>query len=108
MLHHRSIDTLTENGKEIANELNQDWKTHSDTEVILEAFVKWGPDFANKLKFSIAIHPGETLKEVLKGENMSFIELSHKCKLSKSLIQDIVNGKADITEKVAEELEKVF
>lgn len=49
------------NYQEIAAELNQNWKTHSDTEVILEAFVKWGPDFVEKLNgmFALAIYDKE-------------------------------------------------
>ena len=33
------------NFQEIAQKLNVPLKTTSDTEVIIEAFVKWGPDF---------------------------------------------------------------
>lgn len=46
------------NYKEIASELNISFKTTSDTEVILEAFEKWGVDFVNKLNgmFAIAIY----------------------------------------------------
>lgn len=45
------------NFKEIASELKLKLKTNSDTEVILEAFVKLGHDFVNKLNgmFAIAI-----------------------------------------------------
>ena len=46
------------NYKEVANNLKiVKWKTSSDSEVILEAFVKWGPNFINKLNgmFAIAI-----------------------------------------------------
>jgi len=47
------------NYKEVAKNLNIiNWKTSSDTEVILEAFVKWGLNFTNKLNgmFAIAIY----------------------------------------------------
>lgn len=46
------------NYKTIAKDLKKDFKTTSDTEVILEAFVLWGIDFVNKLNgmFSIAIY----------------------------------------------------
>ncbi|MBA3900249.1 MAG: asparagine synthase (glutamine-hydrolyzing) [Bacteroidetes bacterium] len=46
------------NFKEIAQELNISLKTTSDTEVILEAFVKWGPEFVNRLNgmFALAIY----------------------------------------------------
>ena len=47
------------NYKEIALKLgNINWKTSSDTEVILEAFVKWGTDFIDELNgmFAMAIY----------------------------------------------------
>ncbi|MDA3910678.1 MAG: asparagine synthase (glutamine-hydrolyzing) [Bacteroidales bacterium] len=46
------------NYKEIAEELNLDFRTTSDTEVLLEAFEEWGVTFVNKLNgmFSIAIY----------------------------------------------------
>ena len=47
------------NYKEVANNLNiLNWKTSSDSEVILEAFIKWGVDFVNELNgmFAIAIY----------------------------------------------------
>ena len=46
------------NFQEIATELNVKTKTTSDTEVILEAFAKWGPDCVNKFNgmFAIAIY----------------------------------------------------
>ena len=31
------------------------WKTSSDTEVILEAFCKWGPDFVSELNGSFLL-----------------------------------------------------
>ncbi|MBP7496878.1 MAG: asparagine synthase (glutamine-hydrolyzing) [Bacteroidales bacterium] len=45
------------NFKEIAKELEIEFNTTSDTEVIIEAFVRWGPDFVNKCNgmFAIAI-----------------------------------------------------
>ena len=47
------------NYKEIAKKLvDVNWKTSSDTEVILEAFAKWGVDFVHELNgmFAIAIY----------------------------------------------------
>jgi len=46
------------NFQEIAASLNQTFKTTSDTEVILEAFIKWGPSFVHQLNgmFSIVIY----------------------------------------------------
>lgn len=56
------------NYQEIAKELLESghgpFRTHSDTEVILEAFFAWGPDFVQKLNgmFAIAITELETGK----------------------------------------------
>src|SRR5688572_1745859 len=46
------------NFQEIAQKLDVPLKTTSDTEVIIEAFVKWGPDFVQELNgmFAIAIY----------------------------------------------------
>lgn len=46
------------NYQEIAAELQMQFKTHSDSEVILEAFIKYGVEFVNKLNgmFAIAIY----------------------------------------------------
>ncbi|MDX2003530.1 MAG: asparagine synthase (glutamine-hydrolyzing) [Chitinophagales bacterium] len=49
------------NFREIAQELDVPLKTTGDTEVVLEAFAKWGPDFVQKLNgmFAIAIYDKE-------------------------------------------------
>ena len=40
------------NYKDLAKEVNyKNWKTSSDSEILLEAFVKWGAKFVNKLRF---------------------------------------------------------
>lgn len=46
------------NFREIAKDLDQPLKTTGDTEVILEAFVQWGPEFVNRLNgmFALAIY----------------------------------------------------
>ncbi|WP_026462938.1 asparagine synthase (glutamine-hydrolyzing) [Adhaeribacter aquaticus] len=46
------------NFQEVAKKLEVPMKTTSDTEVILEAFVEWGPDFVHELNgmFAIAIY----------------------------------------------------
>ncbi len=46
------------NFQEIAKELNVTLQTTGDTEVILEAYVQWGPTFVNKLNgmFALAIY----------------------------------------------------
>ena len=51
------------NYKEIAKNINHiKWKTNSDTEVILEAFSKWGVEFVHKLNgmFAFAIYNSDT------------------------------------------------
>lgn len=53
------------NYQEIASAIpEKKWKTTSDTEVILEAFIKWGPEFANRMNgmFAIAIYDKELHK----------------------------------------------
>ncbi|PKP09968.1 MAG: asparagine synthase (glutamine-hydrolyzing) [Bacteroidetes bacterium HGW-Bacteroidetes-4] len=52
------------NFKELALELNLQTRTSSDTEVILEAFEKWGPEFVSRLNgmFAIAIYQKSTDK----------------------------------------------
>lgn len=51
------------NFQELKRELDFDFKTQSDSEVILAAYVKWGVDFVQHLRgmFAIALLDGETL-----------------------------------------------
>jgi len=63
MISHSGKSIIIYNGeiynfKEIAAELEIKTKTASDTEIILEAFEKWGPAFVNKLNgmFAMAIY----------------------------------------------------
>ncbi len=46
------------NYRDIAKELKREWRTHSDTEVVLEAFAEWGPGAVQKFNgmFAIAIY----------------------------------------------------
>lgn len=54
------------NYKEIAKKLGAlNWKTSSDTEVILESFVKWGTDFVYELNGMFAIAIYDLLEEKL-------------------------------------------
>ncbi len=52
------------NFKELGRELNLQTRTSSDTEVILEAFEKWGPEFVSRLNgmFAMAIYQKSTDK----------------------------------------------
>lgn len=63
MWSHSGSSVIVFNGEvynfqEIAKELGISPKTSSDTEIILEAFEKWGPTFVNKLNgmFAMAIY----------------------------------------------------
>lgn len=49
------------NFKQIAKDLNVDFRTTSDTEVVLEAFAEWGVTFVNKLNgmFALALYDKE-------------------------------------------------
>ena len=61
------------NYKSIANQIDEiNWKSSSDSEVILEAFVKWGPKFVTKLNgmFSIAIYDTKENKVFLFRDRM--------------------------------------
>ena len=51
------------NFKELKDELEFDFKTQSDGEVIIAAYLKWGVDFVNHLRgmFAIALLDGDTL-----------------------------------------------
>ncbi|MDB5263192.1 MAG: asnB [Adhaeribacter sp.] len=60
------------NFQEIAQKLNVPLKTTSDTEVILEAFIKWGPDFVQELNgmFAFAIYDLQKQKLFLYRDRM--------------------------------------
>ena len=51
------------NFKELKKELDFDFKTDSDSEVIIASYIKWGVDFVNHLRgmFAIALKDGEYL-----------------------------------------------
>jgi asparagine synthase (glutamine-hydrolysing) len=53
------------NFQEIAKEIDIPLKTTSDTEVILEAFVKWGPEFVSRLNGMFAFAIYDTVTEEL-------------------------------------------
>jgi len=66
-LKHQNI-LLSFNGeiynfKELKKELNFNYKTQSDSEVIIAAYLKWGVDFVQHLRgmFAIALLDGDTL-----------------------------------------------
>ena len=53
------------NFKEIASELEVNWRTTSDTEVILEAYIKWGSSFIQRMNGMFAIAIFDTQQETL-------------------------------------------
>ncbi len=60
------------NFQEIANDLTVKLRTSSDTEVVLEAFIQWGPDFVNRLNgmFAMAIYDTKDAKLYLFRDRM--------------------------------------
>lgn len=70
------------NFKDIAKETGVTFQTHSDTEVLLEAFAKWGPEFATRLNgmFAIAIYDQEEDKLFLFRDRMGIKPLYYYLK----------------------------
>lgn len=63
-------------------------------------------DINYKLQINeLIIHPGETLKEVLKNKKIALNELSIKTGYSVKYISKIIKGKKDISNKFASSLE---
>lgn len=56
----------------------------------------------------VAIHPGETLLEVLESKKMTQAELSERIGLHKKTINEIIKGKKPITPNTALKLSFVF
>lgn len=57
---------------------------------------------------NIAIHPGETLKDILEEMQMSQIELARRTSLTPKTINEIIQGKNSITPDTAIKLSAVF
>ena len=55
------------NYKELREEIGADWRTESDTEVILEGYKKWGDDVVKKLRgmFAFVLWDGEKRRALL-------------------------------------------
>ncbi|MCL1809945.1 MAG: HigA family addiction module antitoxin [Clostridiales bacterium] len=62
----------------------------------------------NGLSADLIIHPGETLFELLENRKMKQNELACRTGFSEKHISEVVNGKADISSKLAVSLENVF
>ena len=65
-------------------------------------------DREEKYFADIAVPPGETIKDFLKANDMTQVELARKLEMSKKHINQLVNGKGTLTSKTALKLEKVF
>lgn len=59
-------------------------------------------------KFNFALHPGVILKDYLKSLKMTQRELSVKTELNKTIINEIVAGKRNITTNIALKFESIF
>ncbi len=55
-----------------------------------------------------AVHPGKTLKEIIKGKNVSQTDLAMSSGLSEKHISRIINGKENISASVAVQFERVL
>ncbi|MGM0365888.1 MAG: HigA family addiction module antitoxin [Actinomycetota bacterium] len=62
----------------------------------------------NQFKPSIAIPPGETLKEVLEDRNLKQVDFCKRLGLSEKMISQIINGIAPITPQTALKFESVL
>jgi len=70
MISHNERYVLVFNGEiynyqELKKELKRDWKTQSDTEIILEAFTEWGPSCLQKFNGMFALAIWDKINKVL-------------------------------------------
>ncbi len=59
-------------------------------------------------EFEFVVHPGKILKEDLKSIKMSQKELSKKTGINKTIINELINGKRNMTLNIAIKLEPIF
>lgn len=59
-------------------------------------------------EFEFAVHPGVILKKYLKNIDMTQLELSKKTGINKTIINEIIKGKRNITTSIAMKLEPIF
>jgi HTH-type transcriptional regulator / antitoxin HigA len=64
--------------------------------------------FKNEYIAPIAIHPGETLQDIIESLDMSQAELADRLGMSKKVVNEIIKGKAPITHETAINLEYIF
>lgn len=61
-----------------------------------------------KNNFNFAVHPGMILNKYLKNIKMTQLELSRQTGINKTVINEIIKGKRNITTSIAIKFEKVF
>jgi HTH-type transcriptional regulator/antitoxin HigA len=61
-----------------------------------------------KFKSDIAIHPGESLRELIEEINLSQKELADRMGITPKTVNEIINGKTSLTSENAIKLERIF
>ena len=59
-------------------------------------------------EFNFVVHPGKVIKKYLENINMSQKELANITRINKTVINEILSGKRNITISIALKLEPVF
>ena len=59
-------------------------------------------------EFNFAVHPGVILKKYLRNIRMTQIELSKQTGINKTVINELIKGKRNITTSIAMKFEKIF
>lgn len=62
----------------------------------------------NQFSQEEVFHPGETLKDKLDEMGISVSVFSHECKCTEGVINDIISGRKDINQRLAEKFEDVL
>ena len=61
-----------------------------------------------KIGNQYVFHPGETVDEMLQDRNITTAELAEASDIPEEAIQKLIDGKADVTDEIAEALERGF
>ena len=59
-------------------------------------------------EFNFAVHPGVILKKYLRNIKMTQVELSKRTGINKTVINELIKGKRNITTSIAMKFEKIF
>lgn len=60
------------------------------------------------MKMKMFIHPGETILDLINDRNISEKQLTQRLRVSEVFLNDVINGKKDISNELAQKLEVVF